>query len=263
MLASKLESDILNAPNGKAVENDPAVSDFATHMQEARDINQKEQEEAKKEATKVPDPQGSDNVKNGDEVYLNDEKGEYKEVEGDHYFVPEGAKDLTDEQITSETGEEAGVVEVETPGDLETKETLEDIEANAEKDVKIAAEEIKEEEKQEQKEEGKKEDGSDVPTLNTVEEDQEVVNEEAEGLDSTEDWSEEDDLGNSEIEITTSSGEKMPALNVVKAGESFMQFLLSKIEDIFINESVNVPVRLNKKAFKKFKSEFRRISCSF
>ena len=267
-LADSLSVDMLMSPNGKALANNPAVRDFANHMQEARKNTQNKEEDAKKEQTKITIPDGSNDLKSGEEAYKDGVRGKYREIDGKQYFVPDESENLTDEQVVA--GETPGPQKIDNTEELEVKKTQEDAEIAAEKEVKKAAENIKEEEKETSSTPGaqleiKFDNEGDpvgspttvptVPTLEDVEETQEVVNEEAnDGIDVTEETTPEDDNANGPIEIIISPGSVMPRLNVFQGGKSFMQFLLSKIEDIFIDESINVPIVLNRKLFEDLKA---------
>ena len=264
-LADDLTVDMLMSPSGKALENNPAVRDFGNHMQEARKNAKTKQEDDKKEQTKVNIPGGSNDLKSGEEAYKGGVKGKYREIDGKQYFVPDESENLTDEEIIA--GKVEGPQKIDNTEDLEVKKTREDAEIEIEKEVKKSAENKKKEEETEEEspstpgpqlELNFDEDGNPigspesmptVPTLEDVENEQEVVNEEAnDGLDVTEETDPIDNNANKPIEITADPEGIMPKLLI--KGKEFAQFLLSRLSDVFIDNSVNVRIELNRKAFK-------------
>jgi hypothetical protein len=274
-LADDLSVDMLMSSGGKALENNPAVRDFGNHMQEARKNAKTKQEDDKKEQTKVTIPNGSNDLKSGEEAYKGGVKGKYRKIDGKDYFVPDESENLTDEEIVA--GEVEGPQKIDNTEDLEVKKTREDAEIEIEKEVKKAAENKKKEEETEEEspstpgpqlELNFDEDGNPigspesmptVPTLEDVENEQEVVNEEAnDGLDVTEETDPIDSNANKTIEITVDPEGIMPKLLI--KGKEFAQFLLSKLSDVFIDNSVNVRILVNGTAFKNLNTNAEELN---
>lgn len=240
-LANYFVADMLQSSSGKALENHATVQDFKNNMEEVMENAEEEKREEKEEQEKIVTPDGSNDLKNGDEAYYGGKKGRYREIGGEHYFVPEEFKDLNDGEIALLNHPE--VVKLNGPQDLSTKKTKEKVESETKTKVKKA--------KEKQDAPADQQDS----TLENVEEKQEEVNEEAnEGLEATEGDPTEDEESNSDI-VEGDSASNDPSLKLTTSGaRNFSKYILSKIRNIFIDKSINVAIKLNNSKYKKLET---------
>jgi len=245
-IANFLSNDMLQSPNGKALENHAAVQDFKNNIEEVVENAEEKKKEEKEEQEKIVTPEGSNELKNGDEAYYGGKKGRYKEINGKHYFIPEELDKLN--YSDSNLLNHPELVEINGPQDLSTKKTKEKVESETKTEVKKT------------KEKNEASEDEQDSTLENVEEKQEETNEEAnEGLEATEDEVTEDEESNSDIvEGDSASNDPSLKLTTNKARE-FSRYILSKIRNIFIDKSINVAIRLNPSAYRSLNTTAKEL----